>query len=65
MLPDCASLTLQEPPWLDAQLNVYNVDRMLSRSPAHYDFLRFDPNNTCNVQCVYCHGRSILLDWIL
>jgi hypothetical protein len=50
-------LASQEPPWLDAQLNVYNVERMLSRAPVHYDFLRFDPNNTCNVQCVYCHNH--------
>jgi MoaA/NifB/PqqE/SkfB family radical SAM enzyme len=42
---------------LDAQLNVYNVAAMLARPRARYDFLRIDPNNTCNVQCVYCHNH--------
>ncbi len=47
-------------PWtapLDAQLNVYNVDAMLARPRARYEFLRIDCNNTCNVQCVYCHNH--------
>ena len=42
---------------LDAQLNVYNVAAMLARPRARYDFLRIDSNNTCNVQCVYCHNH--------
>jgi hypothetical protein len=42
---------------LDAQLNVYNVAAMLARPRARYEFLRIDPNNTCNVQCVYCHNH--------
>jgi MoaA/NifB/PqqE/SkfB family radical SAM enzyme len=45
------------PHWLDAQLNVYNIDRMLARPPEHYEFLRVDPNNNCNVHCVYCHNH--------
>lgn len=32
---------------------------MRTRAPGRYSFLRFDPNNTCNLTCVYCHnGRS-------
>ena len=42
---------------LDAQLNVYNVAAMLARPRAHYQFLRIDSNNACNVQCVYCHNH--------
>jgi MoaA/NifB/PqqE/SkfB family radical SAM enzyme len=41
----------------DAQLNVYNVAAMLARPRARYAFLRIDSNNTCNVQCVYCHNH--------
>jgi MoaA/NifB/PqqE/SkfB family radical SAM enzyme len=29
---------------------------MQQRAPAHYRDLRFDPNNMCNLQCVYCHN---------
>ena len=43
--------------WLDAQLNVYNAPAMCAREPARYEFLRIDSNNTCNVQCVYCHNH--------
>jgi hypothetical protein len=42
---------------LDAQLNAYNLPAMLDRAPAVYSALRFDPNITCNVQCVYCHNH--------
>ena len=48
-------LTREDP--LDAQLNVYNVAAMLARPRARYEFLRIDSNNTCNVQCVYCHNH--------
>jgi MoaA/NifB/PqqE/SkfB family radical SAM enzyme len=44
-------------PLLDAQLNVYNLAAMRARPSARYDYLRFDPNNSCNVQCVYCHNH--------
>jgi MoaA/NifB/PqqE/SkfB family radical SAM enzyme len=40
----------------DCQLNVYNIRTMQQRAPAHYRDLRFDPNNMCNLQCVYCHN---------
>jgi len=42
---------------LDAQLNVYNVAAMRQRPPQRFDYLRFDPNNNCNVHCVYCHNH--------
>ena len=42
---------------LDAQLNVYNVAAMLTRPRARYECLRIDSNNSCNVQCVYCHNH--------
>jgi len=41
----------------DAQLNVYNVAAMRQQPPAAFDVVRFDPNNDCNVQCVYCHNH--------
>jgi MoaA/NifB/PqqE/SkfB family radical SAM enzyme len=44
------------PPKRDAQLNIYNAERMTGEGPQHFEFLRFDSNNDCNVQCVYCHN---------
>lgn len=41
----------------DAQLNVYNIKKMRSQEPQEFDFVRFDPNNDCNVHCVYCHNH--------
>lgn len=41
----------------DAQLNVHNVKLMLGQAPRAFEFLRFDPNNDCNVHCVYCHNH--------
>jgi molybdenum cofactor biosynthesis enzyme MoaA len=41
----------------DCQLNVYNFADMQKRAPARYGFLRFDPVNTCNLHCVYCHNH--------
>ena len=42
---------------MDAQLNVYNVRLMRQQKPQRFSFLRFDPNNDCNVHCVYCHNH--------
>jgi MoaA/NifB/PqqE/SkfB family radical SAM enzyme len=42
---------------LDAQLNVYNFAAMRQRAKQGFDYLRFDPNNNCNVHCVYCHNH--------
>ncbi|WP_423414773.1 radical SAM protein [Hyphomicrobium sp. B1] len=42
----------------DCQINVYNFRRLLTEEPAaQYGVLRFDPNNTCNLHCVYCHNH--------
>lgn len=41
----------------DSQLNVYNLDKMRRLPPERFEFLRFDPNNNCNVRCVYCHNH--------
>jgi MoaA/NifB/PqqE/SkfB family radical SAM enzyme len=41
----------------DAQLNVYNFRAMSEEPPARFAALRFDPNNTCNLHCVYCHNQ--------
>jgi MoaA/NifB/PqqE/SkfB family radical SAM enzyme len=41
----------------DTQLNVYNFDTLSKEADASYGFLRFDPNNTCNLHCVYCHNH--------
>jgi molybdenum cofactor biosynthesis enzyme MoaA len=41
----------------DTQLNVYNFKTLMEQSPSNYESLRFDPNNTCNLRCVYCHNH--------
>lgn len=41
----------------DVQFNVYNVEKMLVQPPERLAFVRFDPNNDCNVHCVYCHNH--------
>jgi len=41
----------------DSQLNVYNFQKMLEQPPSEYNFIRFDPNNNCNLHCVYCHNE--------
>jgi MoaA/NifB/PqqE/SkfB family radical SAM enzyme len=41
----------------DSQLNVYNIKEMLAQAPQEFDFVRFDPNNDCNLHCVYCHNH--------
>jgi MoaA/NifB/PqqE/SkfB family radical SAM enzyme len=40
----------------DTQLNVYNFRDVIKEPPAHFSAIRFDPNNTCNLHCVYCHN---------
>ncbi|MGO9555656.1 MAG: radical SAM protein [Syntrophobacteraceae bacterium] len=40
----------------DSQLNVYNFNTLMELPPSDYDYLRFDPNNTCNLHCAYCHN---------
>jgi MoaA/NifB/PqqE/SkfB family radical SAM enzyme len=30
---------------------------MRAQPPEEFDFVRFDPNNDCNVHCVYCHNH--------
>jgi len=40
----------------DSQLNVYNFRRIRKQPAEAYEFIRFDPNNDCNVHCVYCHN---------
>jgi MoaA/NifB/PqqE/SkfB family radical SAM enzyme len=44
-------------PLKDSQLNVYNIKAMRMQEPQTFDFIRFDPNNDCNVHCVYCHNH--------
>jgi molybdenum cofactor biosynthesis enzyme MoaA/SAM-dependent methyltransferase len=41
----------------DSQLNVYNFKTKIDGALANYVALRFDPNNTCNLHCVYCHNH--------
>lgn len=41
----------------DCQLNVYNFRTLQAGPPSRYGVLRFDPNNTCNLHCVYCHNH--------
>src|SRR5688572_14759891 len=41
----------------DAQLNIYNIQKMRAQASQKFDFLRCDSNNDCNVHCVYCHNH--------
>jgi MoaA/NifB/PqqE/SkfB family radical SAM enzyme len=41
----------------DSQLNVYNFETIMQSPLANYEVVRFDPNNTCNLHCVYCHNH--------
>lgn len=41
----------------DCQVNVYNFHTLLAGPSARYGALRLDPNNTCNLHCVYCHNH--------
>lgn len=41
----------------DSQLNVYNFRDMSNLPAATFGAIRFDPNNTCNLHCVYCHNH--------
>ena len=38
------------------QLNVHNIHTLKQNPPAHFEAVRFDPNNNCNLRCVYCHN---------
>jgi MoaA/NifB/PqqE/SkfB family radical SAM enzyme len=42
----------------DCQLNIYNFRTLQAGPPSRYHVLRFDPNNTCNLHCVYCHNHQ-------
>lgn len=44
-------------PTRDAQLNTSNFSTLRAEQPAHFDYIRFDANNNCNVHCVYCHNQ--------
>jgi Radical SAM superfamily len=41
----------------DFQFNVYTVAAALSQEPMRFEEIRFDPNNDCNLRCVYCHNH--------
>jgi molybdenum cofactor biosynthesis enzyme MoaA len=41
----------------DCQVNVYNFKKLQSRPPSKFQTIRFDPNNDCNLRCVYCHNH--------
>ena len=40
----------------DCQLNVYNIKKLHAQTPSRFGSIRFDPNNDCNLRCVYCHN---------
>jgi len=40
----------------DCQVNVWNFKKLQAEPPSAFDFIRFDPNNNCNLHCVYCHN---------
>jgi hypothetical protein len=40
-------------------LNIESRADVLNAEPAHYEWVRIDPNLNCNLHCIYCHnGRS-------
>jgi len=41
----------------ECQLNVYNFKKLRAQSPSKFGFIYFDPNNNCNLHCVYCHNH--------
>src|SRR5690242_106971 len=42
------------------QLNVHTAAALLARPAAAYQMIKLDPNDTCNLHCVYCHiPRSV------
>jgi MoaA/NifB/PqqE/SkfB family radical SAM enzyme len=44
---------------IDIQLSPSNIESIIQNLPRRIDFLRFDPNEDCNLRCAYCHnGRS-------
>lgn len=46
------------PPELrDCQINVYNFKKLQNQPPSKFEAIRFDPNNDCNLRCVYCHNH--------
>jgi molybdenum cofactor biosynthesis enzyme MoaA len=45
----------------DCQINAYNFETIVGSPPARFAAIRFDPNNTCNLHCVYCHNHRS--DW--
>jgi hypothetical protein len=51
----------------DTQVNVYNFKTLMELPSAEYGTLRFDPNNTCNLKCVYCQRSSTTSsqNWLL
>jgi len=40
----------------EIRFNVTNFESIVALPPTHYDVIRFDSNNQCNVHCVYCHN---------
>lgn len=40
----------------DCQVNVYNFKKLQAQPPSKFGAIRFDPNNDCNLRCVYCHN---------
>jgi sulfatase maturation enzyme AslB (radical SAM superfamily) len=40
----------------DCQVNVYNFKKLQAQPPSKFEAIRFDPNNDCNLRCVYCHN---------
>jgi MoaA/NifB/PqqE/SkfB family radical SAM enzyme len=37
-------------------LNIYNFRKIRQWPRRDFEFVRFDPNNDCNIQCVYCQN---------
>jgi sulfatase maturation enzyme AslB (radical SAM superfamily) len=48
--------TAIQPDQKDCQLNVWNFRKLSEQPPSRFGAIRFDPNNDCNLRCVYCHN---------
>jgi sulfatase maturation enzyme AslB (radical SAM superfamily) len=37
-------------------MNISNRTDVMGAEPAHYEWVRIDPNLNCNLHCIYCHN---------
>jgi sulfatase maturation enzyme AslB (radical SAM superfamily) len=55
--PGESPIRVDEAETSDCQVNVYNFKKLQLQPPSKFGTIRFDPNNDCNLRCVYCHNH--------